>query len=71
MEILLLFKRGLKKFEVCESLINRNRSQDGLYLVHEDTIYNEEYSVDFEHILEKNYPPLITDTLKNIMSNRK
>ena len=36
----MLTKRFIKKFEICDSLINRNRTQDGISLIHDDTYYN-------------------------------
>ena len=63
----LLFKRTIKKLEVCESLINRTRTNDGQYLIHDDTAYNIEHDLDFESLLQKSYPPIISESLKNVI----
>ena len=71
MEVAVMFKKGFKKFEVCENLINRNRTHDGFFLAHEDTFYNISSNINFDSISEKKYPPLIENTLAKVLENRK
>lgn len=39
MEIAVVFKKGIKKVDIVQSIVNRNRSQDGAYLLDEDSVY--------------------------------
>lgn len=39
LECIVIFKRGLKKFELCENLANRERTKEGLALMAEDSFY--------------------------------
>ncbi len=34
-----LFKKTMIKFEVVDNLVNRDRTKDGLNLIHEDSAY--------------------------------
>ena len=71
MEVAVMFKKGLKKFEICESLINRNRTHDGYFLAHEDSFYNISSNINFDLVMNKKYPPLIENTLAKVLENRK
>ena len=71
MEVVAMFKKSLKIFEVCESLVNRNRSHDGYYMAHDDTLYNISPNLNFDNVLNRKYIPLIESTLENVLKNRK
>mgnify|MGYP006869352332 CR=1 FL=1 len=36
---MVVFKKVMRKFEVTDNLVNRDRTQDGTYLIHEDSAY--------------------------------
>lgn len=71
MELAMLTKRGVKKIEVIDSLINRNRTQDGISLLHEDTFYNMEPQLDFTAIYNNKHSALVEKFLWGVMDNRK
>lgn len=72
MEIGMLTKRGIKKLEICESLANRNRSQDGTMLLHEDNNFSMDSSnLNFDRLFDSSHPPLIDKFLYKILENRK
>lgn len=50
-ELVLLFKKGMKKVDISQSILSRNRSQDGAYLLDEDPIYT--IAADPSAILQK------------------
>lgn len=67
----MLTKRGVKKIEVVDSLINRNRTQDGISLLHEDTFYNMEGQFEFGSIYKTRHLPLVEKFVWGVMDNRK
>lgn len=66
---MLLQKRNLRKVDVCESLVNRNRSHDGMSLLQDDNFVGLS-AFDFDEMLKSNYPPNITEALTQIIENR-
>mgnify|MGYP003463386328 CR=1 FL=1 len=59
MELAILTKRAVKKLEICDSLINRNRSQDGVSLIHEDNFNNMDPQFDYRSMFNNAHLPLI------------
>jgi hypothetical protein len=70
-EIAAVSKKGVKKFEVCDSLKNRNRSQDGVTLVnYDDSAHHEEDLQCMKDLLYTSHPPIIEKFLKAVIDNR-
>lgn len=69
LECIVMFRRGLKKFEVCESLAKRDRNRDSL-LTAEDTFYTNIPAVDPTSYLGVKYPRTINEALNHILEVR-
>ena len=69
-DIAVLMKKSVRKVDVCDSIVNRNRSHDGINLLQEDSFYNIDTFTNYEKLLDSTYPPFLTDHLSRIMENR-
>jgi hypothetical protein len=73
MEIVVLFKRAMRKFELVDNLVNRDRSKDGLVLIHEDNAYVAEIGElgEKEAVMTKCHIPLIRKSIKGILEAKE
>ena len=67
LDLILLQKKNIRKLDICESLIHRNRSNDGLSLIHDDTLQGVDPNIDYEKVLDSVYPPLLAQHLTKII----
>ena len=47
LDLVILHKRHIRRLDVCQSLVNRNRNQDGLHLIHEDNFQTADPQTDY------------------------